>query len=308
MTMTEDTVTAAAVRARRLVPRPLLRDLGRRDDGQGLLFLVAHVLALVVTTLLLAAADGLWLLPAMVAQGFVLVHLFAPFHEATHGTAFRNRTLNEVVGWVTGLATLLEPTFFRLEHAAHHAHTQDEVQDPQFIPHSATVRGYLWYATGLPYWRNVATMLVLHAQGRFTPAEQAFVDPANRPKVQNEARLFLAIYAVIAIGAVLAGTWAPVTYWLLPMVLAQPWMRLVRMAEHGGCPRVADMLRNTRTVRAWAPLRWIAWNMPYHAEHHALPQIPFHALPRLHGVLGEHLEQLAEGYIDAQAQVLRAAH
>jgi fatty acid desaturase len=84
-------------------------------------------------------------------------------------------------------------------------------------------------------------------------------------------------------------------------------MRLVRMAGHGACPPVADLLRNTRTVRTLAPLRWLAWNMPFHAEHHALPAVPFHALPQLHPFLAPHLAELAPGYLAAHRRILRAA-
>jgi len=28
---------------------------------------------------------------------------------------------------------------------------------------------------------------------------------------------------------------------------------------------------------------YLFWNMPYHAEHHMLPAVPFHALPGLRG-------------------------
>ena len=40
------------------------------------------------------------------------------------------------------------------------------------------------------------------------------------------------------------------------------------------------MLENSRTTYTNALVRFLAWNMPFHAEHHAWPSIPFHALPR----------------------------
>ena len=45
------------------------------------------------------------------------------------------------------------------------------------------------------------------------------------------------------------------------------------------------MLENSRTTRSLAPIRRLAWNMPYHAEHHAYPALPFHALPAAHRIL-----------------------
>ena len=81
------------------------------------------------------------------------------------------------------------------------------------------------------------------------------------------------------------------------MVLGQPMLRLYLMAEHGRCPPVANMLENTRTTFTNRLVRWIAWNMPYHAEHHAWPTVPFHKLPSLHRLTRPHLKKTSDGYI-----------
>ena len=72
---------------------------------------------------------------------------------------------------------------------------------------------------------------------------------------------------------------------MVPVVLGQPMLRLYLLAEHTGCPMVPEMLENSRTVHTNAVVRFLAWNMPYHAEHHAYAAIPFHALPRTHAAL-----------------------
>ncbi|QMU57956.1 MAG: hypothetical protein GKR98_06935 [Boseongicola sp.] len=41
---------------------------------------------------------------------------------------------------------------------------------------------------------------------------------------------------------------------------------------------------------------FLAWNMPYHAEHHAYPQVPFYKLPELHELTAEHLAVTEAGY------------
>ena len=63
-------------------------------------------------------------------------------------------------------------------------------------------------------------------------------------------------------------------------LLGQPFLRAYLLAEHARCPHVANMLENTRTTFTTALVRLIAWNMPFHAEHHAYPAVPFHKLPR----------------------------
>jgi fatty acid desaturase len=98
-----------------------------------------------------------------------------------------------------------------------------------------------------------------------------------------------------------------VIYWLAPRVIGEPVMRLNRMSEHVGRPRVPDLLRNTRSVETWAPIRWLAWNNACHAEHHGIPTVPFFALPRLHVILKPHLEDVQPGYFGAQRALIRNA-
>jgi fatty acid desaturase len=77
------------------------------------------------------------------------------------------------------------------------------------------------------------------------------------------------------------------------------------LAEHTGCPLVADMLENSRTTHTNRLVKTLAWNMPYHAEHHAYAAIPFHALPRLHEALKESIVHQSCGYLAVHRDVWR---
>lgn len=104
----------------------------------------------------------------------------------------------------------------------------------------------------------------------------------------------LAIYALAAVSFL----WTDALFWLwlVPMVLTQPLLRLYLLAEHGRCPFVANMLENTRTTYTTRLMRWLAWNMPYHIEHHSAPNVPFHRLPDLHRHMRPHLVSTSPGY------------
>ena len=39
------------------------------------------------------------------------------------------------------------------------------------------------------------------------------------------------------------------------------------------------------------------WEMPYHAEHHLFPSIPFHRLPQAHALIASRLGYLQPGYV-----------
>ena len=114
-----------------------------------------------------------------------------------------------------------------------------------------------------------------------------------------------ALYALIAVLSLALHSTLALEFWVIPALLGQPWLRLYLMAEHTGCALVPDMLANSRTTLTNGIVRFFAWNMPYHAEHHAFPAVPFHALPRLHQRLAPALKVVSPGYIAAQRSILK---
>ncbi len=290
---------------RGLPSRTRLAALNRRSDARGAAQLGLHGAGLALTGAAVAQAAGsLWLIPAMALHGVVLVFLFAALHEAIHATAFRRRGLNRALAWGAGAVLILPPAYFRAFHFAHHRWTQNPDRDPELAqPKPATLGAYLLVVSGLPYWRERIATTLAHAFGRFEPT--GFLPPAARGRIVAEARRLWALYAGIALAALAAESWAPVVFWLGPAVLGQPALRLFLLAEHTGRPLVADMLANSRTTRTNAILRRLAWNMPYHAEHHAFPSVPFHALPALHREIAPRIACVAPGYRAVHGEILR---
>ena len=56
------------------------------------------------------------------------------------------------------------------------------------------------------------------------------------------------------------------------------------------------MFENTRTTFTNRAIRFLAWNMPYHAEHHAYPAVPFYKLPDFHELARAELKTTSDGY------------
>jgi fatty acid desaturase len=285
--------------------RGALRALAVPSDAKGLRQLGGHLGLLTATGWLAWSATGsLWLVPALLVHGIVLVFLFAPLHEAAHRTAFRSRWLNDAVAWLCGAVLILPPSYFRAFHFTHHRFTQDPARDPELAsPKPATLRAYLWHLTGLPYWRERVATTVRHARGR---VEEPFIVATLRPRMVREARVLLAAYGLIALASLALASPAAVVLWVAPALLGQPFLRAYLLAEHTLCPLVPDMLRNTRTTHSLPLVRRLAWNMPYHAEHHAYPAIPFHALPQAHALLAERIEHQAPGYIAANREIVES--
>ena len=128
--------------------------------------------------------------------------------------------------------------------------------------------------------------------------------PERRPLVR-EARAYLAAYLLVTAASVLAGSPALLLVWIAPWILGQAFLRPYLLAEHTACAVTRDCLENTRTTLTVPVVRLFAWNMPYHAEHHAYPAVPFHALPALHAHVRGRIEHLEPGYMAATITVNR---
>jgi fatty acid desaturase len=239
----------------------------------------------------------------MLAQGIVLVFLFCALHESIHRTAFDSRRMNDAVAWICGALLLLPPGYFRLFHFAHHRFTQDPARDPELSePHPTRLAAYLWRATGLPNWRRRLSVTLRHAVTGRVP--EAFVPAARRAEVVREARVLWACYlAVLVISVVLRRDEAFI-YWILPAIAGQPFLRLYLAAEHTGCATSGDPFANTRTTYTNRWVRFLAWQMPFHVEHHAFPSVPFHALDRVNAVIRGRIEVAAPGYVAVQRALL----
>lgn len=283
-----------------------LKRLSVRRNAPGLVQLAAHGSILAATGAAVANGAGTFLVwPAMLAHGVVLIFLFAPLHETIHRTAFRSRWLNDGLAFVLGVLLVLPREYFRAFHFAHHRFTQDPANDPELAtPKPASLGRLLWHVSGLPYWIAGFRGVVLRACGSLP--EKFYGTDRVRRAVILESRIVLAIYLAALAASLAAGSALLLWYWVVPALLGQPFLRLYLLAEHSACPRSQDMLENSRTTYAGALVRLLAWNMPFHAEHHAWPSIPFHALPQANGHAAPWLRSTARGYPSALREVWRA--
>jgi fatty acid desaturase len=274
------------------------------SDRPGILHLAGHLLILAATGFAVLHSAGILWLAASIAHGVVLIFLFTPLHETIHGTAFRSPWLNAAVSHIAGYLLLLPPRYFRYFHFAHHRFTQDPEFDPELeMPKPQSWPQYLWYLSGIPFWKGAILVLLNHARGRKIGA---YVPAPAIPKLIREARLYLAAYALtLVLGVYWELGWI-LYLWVLPALLGQPFLRAYLLAEHAACPLVADMLANTRTTFCNAAVRFLAWNMPHHTAHHALPTVSFHQLPGLTRLLDGRLKITVRGYGEAHRQIRKA--
>jgi fatty acid desaturase len=297
------------------IAREDMKEILAKRDGPGLVLFAAQCAAFVVLSVLTMklAAAGHWLRwPVVVLDGFVLLTFFASMHEAGHGTAFATPWLNRAVTWISAVLMLQSPTFFREFHFEHHRRTSDPAGDPEI----AGAPGMLgvWPANPLYYFILASGQHLMFGKAAFTLGAAfgpeslfdrnfPFMKPSIRPKIVAESR--------IVTGLLVATTWyglasiAGFGTFLLAWPIGHLALGLFVMPEHTGLGSEGSQLHRTRSTTSNALVRTAMWNMPYHAEHHEYPAVPFHAAPRLSRRIDAAIENRVSGYLAFHAEAVR---
>jgi fatty acid desaturase len=305
--MTDYVVTGERSRQMRVVPAAVLKRLYARSDWAGVRQTLAHVALLAAGGwLVLETRGSWWVAPALLLQAFFVNALFAAMHESVHYGSFKSRRAADVLAFFSGAAILNNAAFYRHYHMAHHRYTQDPARDPELI--TATVprnwKSYLLRASALPFFvlrfRDIA-LFPFGFRGDVT-----YIDETAWPEVRRWGRWLLALYAVLLVGSIALHSTALLWVWLLPLVIGAPFLRLYLLCEHTLCPNSDDGFANTRTTLCNPLLRFLMWNLPYHAEHHLLPSVAFHHLPEAHQYLRPHLRFVATSYVQTNREIVRS--
>ncbi len=281
-----------------------LKILNERSNLRGGLQLTGH-LGVMITSGYLWATNPHWFIafPAVVLYGFSLATMFATLHECSHRTAFENNRLNDGVAWLAGILSFYNSTFYRRYHKWHHRYTQIPDKDPELEdPKPQNLQQYLLEISAIPWWLGKIRGHFGIALGKLD--NHPYISETARPEVIRSTRLQLLVYFVaIAVSIIFKQPWF-VMYWLLPLAIGQPLLRMILLAEHTGCTYDENPVTNTRTTLTLLPIRFLMWNMPYHTEHHLYASIPFHALAAAHAQLSPHLKQLESGYLKVNRNLI----
>ena len=294
-----------AASAPELIERPRLAALNQLSNGPAALRLAAH-LGLIAGGGLLWAQQTLPLglrLAGLLACGVGLATSFAGLHECSHRTAFRSRVVNDAGAWLLGVLSFYNATAYRRYHQWHHRYTHQPGLDPELDdPQPTTLAAYLLELSGWTWWTGK-----LRGHARLLWGDLSAVPYLNAqviPQVRRSAWLQAGVFGVLGLASLFQANGFLLWFWLLPLAIGQPFLRFLLLAEHSGCSFSADGTANTRTTRTNPLVRWLMWNMPFHAEHHLYPSLPFHALPAAHLLIAPHLQHLDHGYLNVHRRLL----
>jgi len=242
----------------------------------------------------------------MLIYGTVLsVPVYAMSHETAHGTAFRTRWLNETVMWICALLYLEEPLHRRYTHTNHHTYTWHVGKDSQ-MPFDTPMTLAVWIMeiSGFSLTRFHIHRLIQLAGGHYPETLRSVVPENEFPRLRWNARSFLGIYIAIGVAIGFGATWL---WWflILPTLLGRPIVLLMTLIQHVEMAENSpSILNSTRSCRSSPIASFLYLNMENHVEHHLYPQVPFFALPALHGELQDQLPSPDPGFWRTNLEVL----
>ena len=290
--------------------RKVLKELTRRNDRDALLYL-SGFLAMVAGSGVLAwlSLGAWWCVPAFLLYGTIYAFAEAMEHELRHRTPFRSEWLNALVHWLICFMTWREQIYSRWSHAQHHTYTHLTATVPADVE-IAVKRppNYLKLATdflrvshGIHHLGNI----VLHSLGIVSRSAKGVVPPIEYRAMCRNSRIVLALYVGVVAWAIVAHSWLPAVFLLLPRAYGAWLHELLAITQHTGLrENELDHRFSTRTIRLNPILQLLYWNMNYHVEHHMFPNVPFHALPKLRKAIEADLPPAYDGLFSAWGEIL----
>jgi fatty acid desaturase len=301
-----------AVYADKPLSPEVLRPLTERSDGPGLIRFALHYGLFLASSAGVVLVEPAWLKVVLgVVSAPLWMGLFAAAHETVHATAFRSRWLNYVVAWLVGFPMLFIPTAFREFHFHHHRHTHEEGEDPELpMPGHATGPSlplYLGQASGVAILS--VRVLIVVAFALLPASIIAAKVPWMRERYARRAG-WECFVALLLLGGVGYAGWryVPDLVWLLvPVFVSYAMLSTYLFCEHLGLEPRGSIFERTRSFGGNRLLNWIMWNMPWHAEHHAYPAVPFFRLGELHEALKDDLIHDDKSFLQLELDTLKRA-
>ena len=250
-------------------------------------------------------AVSYWLtLPLAILAGGFMVRIFIIFHDCGHGSYFKSKTANGVVGFIAGMLTLTPYYHWRWEHSLHHATNADLDRRGTGDVWTMTVQEYIessrWKRFAYQLARNpvilfVIAPLVLFALRQRFPSPKASKRERHSVWWMNLALLGLATTMSFAFGinhGFVFGIKAYLLIQLTVMAVAGSvgvWLFYVQHQFEGVYWERADewdytdaALKGSSFYKLPKILQWFSGNIGYHHIHHLSSRIPNYYLQRCH--------------------------
>jgi omega-6 fatty acid desaturase (delta-12 desaturase) len=238
-----------------------------------------------------------WLtVPLAILAGGFLVRVFIIFHDCGHGSFFKSRKANDILGYITGVLTFTPYFHWRWEHAIHHSAAGDLDRRGMGDVWTLTVQEYLeasrWKRFAYRLARNPFILFVLAPLFVFL-IQQRLV----KPKAPRRERLSVAWtnLGLVALAAALSWIFGLKAYLVIQLAVitvagsAGVWLFYVQHQFEGVYWERAEQwdyataaLKGSSFYKLPRILQWFSGNIGFHHIHHLSPRIPNYHLEKCH--------------------------
>lgn len=245
---------------------------------------------------------ALTLVLAVPAAGFLL-RIFVLQHDLGHGSLFRSRRINDGVGALFGMLTLIPYRYWRRTHGLHHSHFGNlDRRGPGYLT-TLTVNEWraLPASRRLLYrlYRNPWIVLGLGGLYYFLVQHRMWYDaPRHWPRERRSVHLTNLSLVLVALALATRIGWRPVLLVHLPILylfsVVAVWVFLNQHSfedcywEKGeSWDFVRSSLEGSSYYKLPRVLQWFTANVGFHHVHHLSPKVPNYNLERCHRALPE---------------------
>lgn len=223
-----------------------------------------------------------------------MIRTFILFHDCCHGSFFKSRQANEILGIITGILTFTPFYRWKHDHAIHHASAGN--LDRRGTGDVATLTKLEYQA--LPWYKKLGYRILRHPLFLFTiGATFSFVILQRIPMPKSGKRerasvlwTDLALAGVIALLIWLIG-WKAFLLVQLPIIIIAcsvgVWLFYVQHQFENTFWERQDKwsffqaaMNGSSFYKLPAILQWFSGNIGFHHIHHLSPKIPNYNLPR----------------------------
>ncbi|TAL00733.1 MAG: fatty acid desaturase [Verrucomicrobia bacterium] len=245
----------------------------------------------------LTGAISYWLtVPLAILAGLFLVRMFIIFHDCGHGSFFKSKLANEIVGCVTGVLTFTPYHLWRWEHAIHHSASGDLDRRGTGDIWTLTVEEYLaasrWKRFSYRLARNPIVLFVLAPLFLFLVLQRM---TNNKAGYRESLSVYATNLVLVLMATALSLVFGFKAYLLIQFTILMVagsvgvWLFYVQHQFEGvywerndNWDYAAAALQGSSFYKLPKVLQWFSGNIGFHHIHHLSPRIPNYNLEKCH--------------------------
>ena len=238
-----------------------------------------------------------WLtVPLAILAGGFLVRVFIIFHDCGHGSYFKSRKANDVLGFIAGVLTFTPYYHWRWEHAIHHASSGHLDKRGVGDIWTMTVQEYLessrWKRFAYRLARNPVILFAIAPLYLFLVQQRI---PSSKANPRERLSVHWMNLAIVGVAFGLSWIFGLGSYLIIQLIVilvagaSGVWLFYVQHQfedvywERGeNWDFTAAALQGSSFYKLPKILQWFSGNIGFHHIHHLSPRIPNYNLERCH--------------------------